>query len=98
MRKEYETSITYTSETAFFSSDEMKWINKIHKLQKEHPDKVFILKEPQDNDGCIYCKLPSSWLNLRPKAVMSEERRREAAERLRQYTYRSESEAQTGVS
>ena len=33
-----------------------------------------IIKEPEDNDGCIYCSLPATWLKVMPKRVLSEER------------------------
>ena len=77
-----ETCFNYTGDVAFFSSDERRWINKIHKLKKSRPDEIEIVKEPEDNDGCIYCKLPYHYLKLQPKREMSEENRRAAAERL----------------
>ena len=49
---------------AYVSSDERKWINRIHKLQEERPDDVRILKEPKDNDGCIYAVIPFSYVRL----------------------------------
>lgn len=72
-------------EVAFFSSDEKRWINKIHKLAKEHPEAVTILREPEVNDGCIYCRLPSSWLKVQApakKKPMTEEQKQIARERL----------------
>lgn len=69
-----ETVFNYVDkDKGFFSSDERKWVTKIHKLHEKYPDEVLILAEPEDNGGCIYCQLPSSWLNIRPKRVLSEE-------------------------
>ena len=51
----------------FFSSDERKWITKIMKLKEKFPDLVTILAAPEENDGCIYAKLPADWLKIQPK-------------------------------
>lgn len=64
-----ETCFNYTTETAYFSSDEKKWCNKIEKLAMQHPEDVKIIRRPKDNDGCIYAKLPSSWLRIQPKTA-----------------------------
>jgi len=88
-----ETCFNYCDgKVAFFSSDERKWITKMHKLQAAHPDEVTILKEPQDNDGCIYVRLPASYLKVQPKKVMNytEEQRQAAAEHLRKVRYKRE--------
>ena len=80
-----ETCFNYCDkEVAFFSSDERKWITRIRKLAKDFPDKVEILKQPEDNDGCIYAKLPSSALkvSVRKTRILSEEQRQAYAERL----------------
>lgn len=80
-----ETCFNYVDkEKAFFSSDELRWINKIHKLAEEYPDKVQIIREPHDNDGCIYTQLPSSWLKIQPKRKieMTEEEKDALRERL----------------
>lgn len=73
-----ETSFNYCDkEEAYFSSDERKWISRIRRLQGKYPDKVFILKQPEENDGCIYCRLPVSALslNLRASKPLTEEQR-----------------------
>lgn len=84
-----ETCFNYVYEKgdpkiAFFSSDERKWITKIRKLKDKHPDQVTILKEPEENDGCIYCKLPMSALKLQINTStgrkMTEEQRQRMAE------------------
>ena len=80
-----ETCFNYSSDTAYFSSDERKWINKIHRLKEQHPDKVTILKEAEDNNGCIYATLPSAALKIQFKREYTDEERQAAAERLAQY-------------
>ncbi len=72
--------------TAYFSTDERKWINKIRKFAEDNPDAVKIVSEPEDNDGCLYVKIPASWFNLSPKRKrrMTEEQREAARERGRQ--------------
>lgn len=82
-----ETNFGYCDkDNAFFSSDERRWITKIRKLKAKHPDQIEILAEPETNDGCIYCKLPSSWLKVIPPRVnvMSEEQKATVAARLAQ--------------
>lgn len=85
MIQDIETCFNYCDpKVAFFSSNERRWINKIHKLAEERPEEVTILKEPEENDGCIYCRLPSSWLKVQPKKtrVLSEEQQKELTDRL----------------
>lgn len=80
-----ETCFNYCDEKqAFFSSDERKWITRIRKLQEQNPDEVIILRQPETNDGCIYCKLPASYLKIQPKKkmVMTEERRAQLMKQL----------------
>ena len=49
-----ETCFNYLElDNAFFSSNEKRWINKIHKLKKEYPDEVEIIREPENNGGTI---------------------------------------------
>lgn len=63
-----ETCLNYTdTNDMFFSSTERKWITKIRKLQKEHPEEVTIIAQPEDNGGCIYAKMPSFYLKIQPK-------------------------------
>ena len=73
-----ETCFTYYDKNSgFFSSYEQRWIRKIRKLKEEHPEEVQIIAEPEDNDGCIYCRIPSEWMRLQPKRKvdLSEEER-----------------------
>lgn len=60
-----ETCFNYTArEAGFFSSNEIKYINKVRKLAKEHPDEVTILAEPEDNDGVIYARMPANYFRI----------------------------------
>lgn len=87
-----ETSINYTDKIAFFSSDEPKWIRRVHEWHEQLPDYVEIISEPENNDGCIYCKIPSNWMTIRPKKglFMTEEEKAEIGERLKQFQKRPE--------
>lgn len=78
-----ETSFNYCDpDFGYFSSDEQRWINKIHKLKEKYPDKVTILKEPEDNGGCIYARLPSYTLKIQFKREYTDEQRAEMGKRL----------------
>lgn len=80
-----ETCFNYCDiNKGFFSSDEKRWINKIRKLKEEYPDEIRIIAEPETNDGCIYCQLPTSWLKIQPKrkVELSEEEKDVLRERL----------------
>lgn len=80
-----ETCFNYChKDHGYFSSDERKFITKIHKLKEQYPDQVRIIAEPENNDGCIYCELPTSWLKVQPpvKRVLTEEQKQEIAQRL----------------
>lgn len=82
-----ETCFCYCSkEHGYFSSDERKFINRIRKLKEKYPDHVLILVEPEENGGCIYCQLPSSWLKVSPPVVrnFTEEQRAEMSVRMKQ--------------
>lgn len=87
--EEIETCFNYCeTDKAFFSSNERKWITKIRKLKAKHPDQVTILKEPEDNDGTIYVRLPPSALQVRiclpsGRALTEEHRQRMAEGRAR---------------
>lgn len=82
-----DTTFSYTEkDRGFFSSDELKWINRIRKLKEQYPDRVRIIRQPEDNDGCIYCQLPSEWLKVQPKLVrnMTDEQRAAASARMKE--------------
>ena len=80
-----ETCCNYTSDTMFVSTDERWLINRIMRFAEKNPDMVEIIKHPQDNDGCLYCKIPSNWLKITPpaKRELTDEQREEAANRLK---------------
>lgn len=80
-----ETCCNYTSDVMFVSTDEQWLINRIMRFSETHPDEVEVMRYPQDNDGCLYCKLPSNWLKITPPAKrdLTYEQRAAAAERLR---------------
>lgn len=90
-----ETSFSYCEKDyAFFSTDERKWITKIRKLAIQHPDKVTILASPETNDGCLYCKIPASWMKIQPKRTLelTDEQRKAIAERFAATRNKSEEE------
>ena len=83
-----ETCLNYCSrEAAYFSSNELKWINKVRKLKNEHPDEVDIIIQPEDNDGTIYAKLPISYFRLQApvRKNMTEEEKVALGARLRNW-------------
>ena len=85
-RQHIETYASYTSKDAmFFSSNEVKWCNRILKWKDEHPDEVQILAYPENNDDTIYAKLPVNWFKISPKkrSYLSDEERAIRTERLR---------------
>ena len=79
-----ETCFNYCGDKAFFSSDERRFITKIHKLIAKYPEQVRIIKEPEDNNGCIYCELPKEWFRIQPpvKRNLTDEQREQIAQRL----------------
>ncbi len=79
-----ETCFEYLDyESAFFSTDQKKWIDAVYKFREEHPDDIEIIKEPSQNDGCLYAKVPVKYFKLSPprKRNMSEEQVEAARER-----------------
>lgn len=82
-----ETCIEYCEpDKAFISSNERRWINRIHLLAAKHPDEMIILKEPDENQGVIYAKFPAKWARVSPpkQILMSEAERENRAKRLLQ--------------
>ena len=80
-----ETCFNYTEkEHGFFSSDERRFITKVRKLKEQYPDQVQIIAEPEENDGCIYCEMPTAWFTIRVpvKRVLTDEQRAEMRDRL----------------
>lgn len=80
-----ETCLEYTDKTMWISTDEKWFITRIMRLRYEHPEEVEIVKTPQENHGCLYCKVPAKWLKVSPpkRVNMTEEQRKAAAERMR---------------
>lgn len=78
-----ETCFNWTdTNVCYASSDQRHWIAVIRRVAKEHPDEVTVLAEPETNDGCIYVKMPTSYIHVyapRKNAEVSEERRAELA-------------------
>lgn len=85
-RKHIETCFNYCSlDAGYFSSDEQRWINRVRKLKEQFPDQVTILAEPDDNDGCIYAKMPVKFLKLQGpsnRKPMTEEQKELARQQL----------------
>ena len=66
------------------STDERRMITRMMKLIAEHPDETEIIKRPEENDGCLYCKVPSTWLKIAPpvKREISDEQKAAASQRM----------------
>jgi len=87
-QKDIETCFNYCArEAGYFSSNEPKWINKVRKLHNTHPDDVVILREPEDNDGTIYARMPISYFKLQApqKQNLTDEQKEALSERLRNW-------------
>ena len=79
-----ETCCEYTDSVMWVSTDERRMITRMMKLIAEHPDETEIIKRPKENDGCLYCKVPSTWLKIAPpvKREMSDEQKAAASQRM----------------
>ena len=80
-----ETCFNYTErENGYFSSDERRFITKVRRLKEKYPEQVRIIAEPEENDGCIYCEMPTAWFTIRvPKKMnFTDEQKQAMAERL----------------
>lgn len=79
-----ETCCKYTDSVMWVSTDERRMITRMMKLIAEHPDATEIIKRPEENDGCLYCKVPSTWLKIAPpvKREMSDEQKAAASQRM----------------
>ena len=84
-------------EHGFFSSDERRWINRIHKLKEKYPDEVTVIAEPEDNGGCIYAKLPCEWMRIGPisRRQYTDEEKAAMAQTLANWRLKQASEACT---
>ena len=62
-----ETALSYLDDKVMhISTDEQKWKNRLIKMAAQHPDEMTITRRPEENDGCLCCKCPSSWLKISP--------------------------------
>lgn len=81
-----ETSFSCTDrDKGYISSDERKIVNKVRKLKEKYPEEVRIIREPEQNDGCIYAEIPSKWFRIQPpvKRVLTDEQKQEMSERMK---------------
>ena len=60
-----------------------RYITKVKKLAEKHPDKCQIVA--QNKDGSILAHIPVSWVKISPPQEMSEERKEEARQRMKDY-------------
>lgn len=60
-----------------------RYKTKIERLAKERPDECQIIE--RNDDGSLFAHVPVSWVKISPprECTLSEEQRREAAERLK---------------
>ena len=82
-----ETCFNYCDKDhGYFSSDERRYVSKIRKLKEKYPEQVRIIAEPEGNDGCIYCELPTTWFSIRPprKLDLTDEQREKSRVRMMQ--------------
>lgn len=79
-----ETTVEYTGDRMYVTSDYQNVIRKIRKLKEQHPDEVKIDYEPEKNDGCICAWLPTKWLRIAPppKRELTDEQKQELNRRL----------------
>ena len=80
-----ETCCNYTDNNRMFISTDERWlINRILRFAEQKPDDVTIIKRPEENDGCLYCSVPTSWLKITPptKREFTEEQKTAMAERM----------------
>ena len=80
-----ETCCEYTDkERMYLSTDERRLITRILRFQEKYPNDVTIIKRPEENDGCLYCIVPPSWLKITPpvRRELTEEQRKASSERM----------------
>ena len=88
-----DTGISFTDgEFAYASSDDPGIKTAWMKMMQQWPDEIKILKRPDENDGCLYIRLPLKMARHVVKRLipskrepMSEERKVAAAERMKAY-------------
>ena len=85
-----DTGISFTDgEFAYASSDDPGIKSAWMKMLKQWPDETKIIKRPEENDGCLYIRIPLKMARHAAKRLiparrepMSAEQREAAAERL----------------
>ena len=80
-----ETCCNYTDNNRMYISTDERWlINRIMRFAEQKHDDVTIIRHPEDNDGCLYCAVPTSWLKITPpaKREFTEAQKAAAAERM----------------
>ena len=81
-----ETACEYLDDKIMrVSTDERRWINKLLKIAKDHPNEVEIICLPEDNGGCLYLKCPANYLKISPPArpKLTDEQRIALSERMK---------------
>lgn len=80
--EEQETVINYSPaerKTATIYTSSQRDLRRLWKIYEQHPDEVQIVRD--DKYGTEF-RIPESWIRIRPKKEISEERRIAAAEQL----------------
>lgn len=72
---------TKDSERATLTLSQRRTISKVKKLAAEYPEKCQIIAE--NKDGSICAHIPVAWVRINPSRQLSEEQRRQVADRLR---------------
>ena len=72
------------SDRATVTLSSRRHITRIKKLAAAHPEAVEIIREPENNSGYLYARIPASWIRLQPpvEREYTEEERAAARERL----------------
>lgn len=82
-----ETCINTTSvaDVMAISSDERHFISVCRKLSEQYPDDVKIIRQPDENDGCIVATFPRRWLYIRKPTQrnLTDEQKAELVERMK---------------
>lgn len=80
--KENVIEFIQNEKTATVSFCQGRYITRIKELAKKKPDECQITNT--NPDGSIVAHIPVSWIRINPNMELSDERREEMAERMRQ--------------
>lgn len=85
-KQEQETIILYNEDelTASVYTYSPKMKKSLAALQEERPQEVKL--ERQDTTGAVSYLIPKKWVKLRPNRILTEEQRRDIAERFKKQT------------